>query len=306
MMHYPDRMDSTSLRTFLAVARRLNFTRAAQDVHLSQPAVSRRIHQLEGELGVKLFEQIGKTVSLTDAGRVLAREGERTLGDLERLGEAVRSFQSPELGALRIGASATPGFYLIPPLLGPFSRAHPRVELSYRVENTERVIQKLIRNEIDLGFVGSLGKPAELREELRFQDDIVCVVARDHPLARRRSLRPGDLAEEAIVLREQGSATRALVERWFAKHRLRPSRTIELGCPEAVKSVVAGGLGVAFMSRLGVGRELREKVLELLSLPGLPLRRQLVVVRHVDKTASPVIEAFLSSLKDEMERRANG
>lgn len=133
----------------------------------------------------------------------------------------------------------------------------------------------------------------------------MCVVARDHPLAKRRSLRPGDLAEETMVLREQGSATRALVERWFAKHRLRPVRTIELGCPEAVKSVIAGGLGVAFMSRLGVVRELRERVLELLPLPGLPLRRQLVVVRHVDKTASPVIEAFLSSLRAELDRRAD-
>ena len=298
-------MDSTSLRIFLAVARRLNYTRAAEDVHLSQPAVSRRIHQLEHELGVKLFEQIGKSVGLTDAGLVLAREGERTLGDLERLGEAVRTFRSADQGTVRLGASATPGFYLVPPVLGRFHRQFPRVDLSYRIENSERVVQKLIRNEIDLGFVGDAGKTTELHEELRFQDEIVCVVAAEHPLAGRRSVRPADLASQTLVSREHGSATRALVERWLAKHRVRPVRTIELGCPEAVKSVVASGLGVAFMSRLGITRELSDRALAVLKLPALPLVRQLVLVRHIDKSASPAISAFLSHLRRALERRAS-
>lgn len=299
-------MDSTSLRIFLTVARRLSFTRAAQDVHLSQPAVSRRIHQLETELGVKLFELIGKTVSLTDAGRALAKDGERLIGDLERLRESVRSFESPQRGSLRIGASATPGFYLVPRVLGEFHRLHRDVELAYRVENTDRVIQRLIRNEIDVGFVGSAAKSAELREEMKFEDEIVSFVAASHPLASRRRPQLEMVGQETVVFREQGSSTRAQVERWLAKHRVRVTRTIELGCPEAVKAVVEAGLGISFTSRLGIEKELQSGALTTLPFPGLPLKRQLVVVRHVDKALSPTLDAFLALLREELARRKAG
>ncbi|MHC4729076.1 MAG: LysR family transcriptional regulator, partial [Planctomycetota bacterium] len=148
-------MNPHHLRTFLAVRKHLNYTHAAQDLFLSQPAVSRQVRQLERELGVRLFEQIGKSLHPTDAGETLTREAEKILGALERTAEAVRAHRSAEHGSLRVGASTTPGFYLLPGLLGRFHARYPRVDLRYAVENSLRIEQMIVRNELDLGFVGA-------------------------------------------------------------------------------------------------------------------------------------------------------
>src|SRR5688572_30586814 len=127
-------MNPANLRTFLAVEKHLNYTHAARELLLSQPAVSRQIRQLERDLGVQLFEQLGKRLYLTDAGKTLLREASRLLGNLDRVREAMVAHQEAHHGALRLGASTTPGIYLLPPVLGQFHRSHPEVEISYRVE----------------------------------------------------------------------------------------------------------------------------------------------------------------------------
>lgn len=288
-------MDPTSLRVFLAVARRLNFTRAAEDVHLSQPAVTRRIQQLEHELGARLFEQIGRSVSLTDAGRFLAREAERLLGDMDRLGESLRGFEAPGQGSLRVGASSTPGLYLLPRVLAGFQAAFPRVSLQYRVENSERIVQALLRNELDLAMIGSEERAGPLVSEAAFDDEIVCF-----------SASPGRAPEPGVTLvtREPGSATRRLVERWLSRRRLAGGPEIELQSPEAVKAVVAGGLGISFISRMAIEDELARGTLHEIPAAGLPLRRRLTLVRHADKAASAVMASFLEHLRGALEERA--
>lgn len=166
-------MNPRHLQTFLAVRKHLNYTRAAEDVFLTQPAVSRQVRQLEEELGVRLFEQIGKSLYLTDAGKTLAAEAEKLLGAMERTAEAVRSHGSAERGSVRIGASTTPGFYLLPALLGRFHRRFPEVTLHYTVENSLKIEQKIIRNELDLGFVGARLTSEELELKALVEDEIV-------------------------------------------------------------------------------------------------------------------------------------
>ena len=145
----PDR-----LNTFLAVARHENFTAAAREVHLSQSAVSRQIAVLEKALGVQLFERFGKTAHLTTAGRAFVPEFRRVLGDLALVHEAVKGLEAGSRGSLRIGASATPGLYLIPPTLAVFQRCYPNIDLHYVVSNTKRIQEMVVENELDAGFVG--------------------------------------------------------------------------------------------------------------------------------------------------------
>ena len=147
-------MDIRDLQVFLAVTTRLNFTRAGDDVHLSQPSVSVRIRQLERELGVKLFEQLGKRVVLTEAGRMLEPYARRVVAAMDDARNAIDEFQGLERGSMRIGASTTPGMYLIPKTIAHFKRRYPKVEVHLVVKDTRQIEEGVIRNEFDLGFVG--------------------------------------------------------------------------------------------------------------------------------------------------------
>lgn len=290
-------MNPHHLRTFAAVYGRLNYTRAAEDLFLSQPAVSRQIKQLEADLGVRLFEQIGKSLHPTDAARVLIAEAERLLGAIERAGEAVRAHRSASRGSLRVGASSTPGFYLLPRVLGRFHRSHPGVELSYMVENSLRIEQGILRNELDLGFVGAPLGSADIHQEHILDDEIVGFAAPDHPLAGR-TIQPAELAGAVRVTRELGSATRRLFEEWLAAEGVDAGRAIALRCPEAVKVLVAAGIGFSFMSACGLEAEIRGGRLARLDVHGLDLRRPLCLVRHRDKHESPVMAGFLRLVRD--------
>jgi DNA-binding transcriptional LysR family regulator len=287
-------MNPHLLRTFLAVRRNRNYTRAAEEVFLTQPAVSRQMRQLEEELGVRLFEQIGKTLHLTDAGETLAVEAEKLLGAMERAAEAVHSHRSPERGSIRIGASTTPGFYLLPDLLGRFHRRFPKVGLQYTVENSLRIEQMLVRNELDLGFVGARLSSEELELTPLVEDEIVCFTSPSHRLAKVRRISPGSLGEELWITREKGSATRLLFEDWLSSQRGGIRNAIELTCPETCKALVAAGIGISFMSLHGLRSEIRTRRIVRIPVTGMPLKRPIYLARHSDKRNSPAMESFLA------------
>jgi len=300
-------MNPNHLRTFLAVRKHLNYTRAGEEVFLSQPAVSRQVRQLETELGVRLFEQIGKSLHLTGAGETLAAEAEKLLGAMERTAEAVRVHRSAEHGSLRIGASTTPGFYLLPTLLGRFHREYGKVALHYTVQNSLRIEQMIVRNELDLGFVGAHLSNEDLRLEAIVEDEIVCFTGPSHPLTKRRRVTATTLQGETWVIRERGSATRRLFENWFATQGGSIGPAIELGSPEAAKALVGAGVGLSFMSAHGLRAEVERGELQRIPVSGLPIRRPIFLVRHGEKRTSPVMQAFLeivhSSLGGEKPRR---
>ena len=287
-------MNPHHLRTFLAVRRHLNYTRAAEEVFLTQPAVSRQVRQLEEKLGVRLFEQIGKTLHLTDAGETLAVEAEKLLGAMERTAEAVRSHRSAERGSIRIGASTTPGFYLLPDLLGQFHRRFPKVALHYTVENSLRIEQMLVRNELDLGFVGANLSSRELELKPLVEDEIVCFTSPSHRLAKVRRIAPSSLEEEMWIIREKGSATRLLFEDWLLSRKGAIRKSIELTCPETCKALVRAGIGISFMSVHGLRAEIRVKYLVKIPVTEMSLKRPIYLAKHSDKRNSPVMESFLA------------
>ena len=290
-------MNPTHLRTFLAVRNHLSYTRAAEEVFLSQPAVSRQIQQLELDLGVSLFEQIGRTLHLTDAGGVLAQEAELLLARLGRVAESVAAYRSPDAGTLRLGAGTTPGFYLLPRILGRFHRKYANVRLDYKVENSHGVEQSVLRNEVDLGFIGGPPTSQDVIAEAVTEDEIICFASPSHELASRKRINVQTLAGHTWIVRKAGSATRDLFESWLTESGGRVGRTIELGCPEAVRSVVAGGIGFSYMSDLAVTTELRRKKLKRLAVTGLRLKRMIYVIRHRDKYVSPSMRAFQEMIR---------
>jgi DNA-binding transcriptional LysR family regulator len=292
-------LDPQHLRTFLTVFRHRNVTRAAEELGLSQPAVSRQLQQLAAQLGVEIFERIGRTLHLTDAGRRLLGEAEDLLGRLERAAESVRGHQSSDRGRVRIGASTTPGLYLLPKVVGRFHQAHPDVDLSYTVENSLAIERKILCNDLDLGFVGGHLAGAHLHLEPFAEDEIVCFGPRSHPLARRRGFALDDLDGALWVVREKGSATRRLFELWAGESGYVIGRSIELRDPEAVKSLVRAGVGVSFLSTHALADEVSRKHLTRLSVKGMKLVRPVYHVRHVDKHLSPAMETLLGLVREE-------
>lgn len=297
-------MNPRHLQTFLAVRRHLNYTRAAEEVFLTQPAVSRQVRQLEEELGVRLFEQIGKSLHLTDAGKTLAAEAEKLLGAMERTAEAVRSHRSAERGSVRIGASTTPGFYLLPDLLGQFHRRFPKVALHYTVENSLKIEQMIVRNELDVGFVGAHLSNEDLDLRPLVEDEIVCFAAPSHRLAKARHIAPSSLEKEMWIIREKGSATRLLFEDWLSSKKSAIRKSIELTCPETCKALVKAGIGISFISIHGLRSEIRTKRLVKIPVMGMSLKRPIFLARHSDKRNSPVMERFLTIVESVLGKRS--
>jgi DNA-binding transcriptional LysR family regulator len=288
--------DPVLLRTFLAVRRHGNLTRAAEDLFVSQPAVSRRIERLERSLGLPLFERLGKSLSLTEAGEALAREAAALVGSVDRLAETVRSRRSGAAGRLRVGASTTPGLYLLPSVLKAFQEKFPDVEVRYSVENSLHIEEKIVRNDLDMGFVGAHLTHAALRLKPLVEDEVVWYSARSHPLATRETPpSPRDLASATCFVREAGSATRRLIDTWLRRSRARLGKTILIGCPEAAKVLVRSEVGVSYMSAFGLAGD-GGAGLARLNVAGSSLSRPIYLVTHADKRLAPPMLAFLELL----------
>ena len=286
-------MDVRDLEVFLSVATHLNFTRAGEEVHLSQPSISVRIHKLEVELGVKLFEQTGKRVRLAEAGQVLIPYAHRVVSALDDARHAISELQGLERGTLRIGASTTPGIYLVPQIISQFKQLHPKIEIQMRIGDTREVEQGVLRNEYDLGFVGGhlLGDEIEVRPWR--VDEIVLIVSPSHRLAGRRPLNIKHLIEESFIFREPGSATRAAVHEKLKALDLELPTVMEMDNPEAVKNAVENGAGIAFISGFAVAKELRAKTLATVKIRGLSIKRDLKIVYRKDKHLSRSVQALI-------------
>lgn len=295
-------MDVRDLNVFLAVAARLNFTRAGEDVHLSQPSVSVRIHGIEEELGVKLFEQVGKKISLTEAGRLLEPYARRAVGALDDARHAIEEFQGIERGALRIGASTTPGMYMVPRIIAAFNRQHPKIELFLSIKDTRQVEEAVLRNEVDFGFVGGHLTHHDVETQAWLTDEIVLILSPTHPLTKKNKVKLKDLAGERFIFREQGSATQYVLEKSLGEVNLRAQAVIELSNPEAVKQGVQHGLGIAFISKFTVESELRAKTLIALKVEGFEVTRQLKIIYRKEKHLSRAARAFIETAQKDKIR----
>jgi len=282
------------LTVFRAVARRRNFSRAADDLDLSQPAVSKHIRLLEAEWSVRLFHRLGARVELTDAGRILADYAERMAALTEEAQRVMAELAGLQRGYLRLGASTTPGLYLLPEVVARFQTRYPGVEATLAISNSADVARRVLGAECDLGFVGAPAEVSGLQVRPFAEDEIVLIVPPGHTLARSASLVPELFAEATLILREAGSGTRQLAEARLAQLGVRPRRVMELSGCEAVKRGVAAGLGVAFVSRRTVTLELAHNLVCAPEIPALRIVRHLYALSRKDARPTAASLAFLA------------
>jgi len=293
-------MDFIRLTVFQAAARRLSFSQAADDLHLSQPAVSKHIGQLEAELGVKLFQRAGNRVELTDAGRILNDYAERVATLSEEVRRVLGELAGLKRGYLRLAASSTPGFYLLPEALARFSRRYPGIEVSLWLGNSSAVAQQVLQGAVDLGFVGIRPELPGLQVRPFAEDQIVLATPSDHRLARVAAFSRELLDGETLILREAGSGTRQAVEARLAQLQVRPGRVLEMAGCEGVKRGVAAGLGVGFVSRRALALELTQGLLCASPIAELTFRRSLYVLTRKDRRHTPAALAFVAALAKEI------
>lgn len=286
-------MDVRGLEVFLSVAKHLNFTRAGEEVHLSQPSVSVRIRQLERDLGSKLFEQLGKRIALTEAGQLLLPYAIRVMAAMDDALHAIDELKGLERGSLRIGASTTPGMYLIPRTIAQFKRQYPKIDVHLAVKDTRQIEEGVIRNEFDFGFVGGHLAGDEVDVVTWIIDHLVLVVPSNHVLARKKLVKVADLRKERFILREPGSATRAAVVNHLQKSDLKVQTIMEMENPESVKKAVQSGLGIAFISKFAVETELKAKSLVAVRVKGLDINRELKIVYRKDKHLGRAAQTFI-------------
>ncbi|MFZ0256302.1 MAG: LysR family transcriptional regulator [Gammaproteobacteria bacterium] len=286
------------IKVFQAVARHLSFTRASEELHLTQPAVSMQIKQLERAIGLPLFEQIGKRVHLTYAGEEMARYSRMVLDMLEEAGQIFEDLRGQEGGRLRISVASTAN-YFAPRLLAAFCQRYPKVQVSLDVTNRERLLKALTDNATDLVIMGTPPASMELTAESFMDNPLVAIAAPSHPLAGKRKIRLERLPEETFLIRERGSGTRSAIERFFVEHGLLLSTTMEMSSSEAIKQGVEAGLGLGLLSLHTLEMELALKRLVILDVDELPIRRSWYIMHRARKRLSGVAQKFKNFVVEE-------
>lgn len=288
------------LRVFYTVAQHLSFSRAAEELYTSQPNVSSHIAKLEDELGVQLFHRLGTRIALTDAGRTVWSYAQRLFELTEELERALDELKGLDRGYLRLVAASVSGLYLLPPLVARFQAEHRGLEVTLHLTNTEGVVEAMLSNQADLGFVEASVSVPGLQVQPYTRDELVLVAAPWHALSARPTVTPKNLVGETLVIREEGSGTRKTVEEALARWGVRPQRVLVLNGCEGVKRGVAAGLGVAFVSQCAIELERAQGVLTVLAGEELPIPRSVDIVAHKDLRPPAAALAFLASLRKAM------
>jgi DNA-binding transcriptional LysR family regulator len=295
-------MDTRQLQAFCAVVEKKSFSQAAEQLGVTQPAVSLQVRALEQRLGQSLLDRSGRRVEPTEAGRRLYRSAQRMLALEEQLLDEVSADDGRLTGTLAIGASTGPGAHLVPLLLCDFQREHPDLHVALSIWDTQTVIDRVVDRQLELGVVGALRRHRSLEFEPLVRDEIVLAVPPGHDAAGG-TISLDELKEETLIVMQEGAGVRQVVEEELRRAGLRlrgVEPKLELGLQESVKSAVAAGYGVAFISRTAIEGELATGRLAAAQVEGVEPARQIYIVRARGRSATRAAEAFLSFAKEKL------
>jgi len=284
------------LEVFEAIARLGSFTRAAEELFLTQPTVSMQIKKLADTVGLPLFEQIGKRIYLTDAGMALQSSCHEIFESLKNFEMLISDMKGLKKGKLRL-AVVTTAKYFAPRLLGPFCKLYPGINVSLKVSNRERILERLGENLDDLYVLGQPPEGLNAVYEPFLDNPLVVLAPHNHPLTGHHGISLKRLAEEPFIMREPGSGTRIAVERLFQDHKLALNVRMELGSNEAIKQAIVGGLGVSVLSRHTLALDAATGQLITLDVEQFPIERQWFAVSPAGKQLSIVAQTFLEYLR---------
>ncbi|MCP4878381.1 MAG: LysR family transcriptional regulator [Gammaproteobacteria bacterium] len=289
-------MSDRRLKVFHTVARLLSFTKAAEALHMTQPAVTFQVRQLEEYFNTRLFDRTHNKVNLTPAGERVSEFAERIFDLYAEMENTVHDLTGEISGALTVGASTTIAEYMLPALLGEFKNRYPDINLRLKVSNSEGIVSMVEHNVIDLGVVESPVSNKNLIVEVCHDDQLVVVAAPDHDLVKRGGkVKPSDIIKYPFVSREEGSGTRDVIMRYLTEEKVNPAElnfSLELGSPESIKGAVEAGMGITIISRSIIGKELKLNTLCELQLDP-PLSRPFSFVRQRQKFRVTVMEKLL-------------
>jgi DNA-binding transcriptional LysR family regulator len=291
------------LQVFEAIARLGSFTKAADELALTQPTISIQIKKLTDVIGLPLFEQIGKRVFLTHPGRILHQSTRELFDTFARLDMQFADLKGLKSGQLNI-AVVTTAKYFAPRVLGGFCRLYPGIDVSLKVTNRERLLDRMSSNMDDLYIMGQPPASTEIVFEPFLVNPISIVAPRNHALAAMEAISLPRLAQEQFIMREAGSGTRMAIEQFFRQHDIKLKVRMELSSNEAIKQIVASGMGIAGLSQHALIWEAPMEELAVLDVQGFPLDRDLYVGYPAGKQLSIVANAFLAFLQDEGKRLA--
>lgn len=291
-------MNFNHLKVFWAVAINSSYSRAAEELYLSQPTVSIQVKKLEDELGIDLFEQLGKKIYLTRAGEQLYSYANRIFSLSAEAELAIQELKGLRSGRIVIGASTTPGIYLLPALISSFQEKYRDLDIALEISNTHVVQEQLLLNRLDFGVVGEEPvQDPQLKLEPILEDELVVIVAAGHPLAKLQTIALEELLEQRLVLRERGSSTREVLEEKVGKRGYQFKAAMQLSSVEAIKQAVVANLGVSVVSKFAVKLELAAGVLQTLSISDLRMSRQINLIYHKDKKIFPAVREFMKLLR---------
>ncbi len=279
------------LKIFEVVARRLSYTRAAEELHLSQPAVSMQIKQLEENVGLPLFEQLGRKIYLTEAGQEMYHYSRSIAQQVEEAEEVLEQLKGLSAGRLEITVATTANAFATR-MLSRFSRKYEGSTVSLDVTNREHLLRQLAENEKDIAIMGRPPEDADLVIEPFAENPLVVVAAPDHPLVGQQPIPLYTLQQQTFVVRELGSGTRTAMQRFFAEHNLSITSSMEMNENEAIKQAVQAGMGLGIVSRHTIELELETKRLLILDVEDFPIMRHWYLVHRKEKRLSPITRAF--------------
>lgn len=279
------------LNIFQAVANHASFTRAAEELHLTQPAVSMQIKQLEDNVGLPLFEHLGKSLFLTDAGEELLGYCQRISQQIREAEDAFASMKSLSTGKLKITVASTANYFAAT-LLAAFSREHPDIGISLKVTNREQLLKDLKCNDCDLVIMGKPPAELDVTSTVFMENPLVVIAPINHPFCCQKKIPLKAIAKEPMVVREKGSGTRFAIERFFDSHKLTLNVAAEMSASEAIKQAVSAGLSLGIVSKHTIELELEAKKLCVLDVEDMPIIRNWYLVHRNDKRLSPIALAF--------------
>ncbi|PIV24996.1 MAG: LysR family transcriptional regulator [Deltaproteobacteria bacterium CG_4_8_14_3_um_filter_45_9] len=306
MERKPLQIEFRHLETFCRVADLKSFSKAADDLFLTQPTVSGHILSLEESLSLRLFDRTSREVRLTKAGEVFQGYASKILSFRKDLLNALSEFSQGIRGELSLGASTIPGEYLLPKLMGDFKKEHPRFIISLKIADTKEITQYVLQDHVEFGIIGAkLNHPSLLYEKYK-EDEIIVVAPSDHPLTRKKRVNLQELLKEPWIIREEGSGTQIAVEKALRKKgkSLKQFNVVmEMGSTSSVKEGVKAKLGLAFISKRATEEEVSQGFLSQIDVEGIePISRQIYIVSHPGRTLSPIGMEFLRFLKRKKEK----
>jgi len=286
------------LRVFEAVARHNSFTRAAEELFLTQPTISMQVKQLAKVVGLPLFEQIGKRLYLTAAGKELFSTCKVLFENISEFESTIANLKGLKQGTLRLSVITT-AKYIIPRLLGLFSQRYPGVDISLKVTNHENISERLLNNQDDLYVMSQLPQDFDIEVYPFMENPLIVLAPRSHPLVKEKNIPLKRLANELFIMREPGSGTRQAVQKLFEEHDIKVRVKLDLGSNEAIKQAIAGGLGISVLSRHTLTSECMNGEIAVLDVEHFPIRRHWYVVYPAGKQLSIVASTFFDYLQHE-------